>query len=373
MARAAAAEAFSRRLGAAVRGLSGAWYNRHMAAADRAIRARLPLVDLVLEVRDARVPATSAFELLHRRSPEEPDVRRLVALNKADLADKSETEKWVAFMKQRGCSCIAVNSHSRESINELLNAVRGRIREIKLGVSDCTGTVLLVGIPNVGKSAIINAMHQIGRIGAAEKGKLKHAIVSSHPGETRDISGYKVASHPNIYVLDTPGVLSPIFANDESGPRLVLTGAIKDSLVEEYEIAQFLLTVLNLRTECREWENLNLDGDKSSFADAIPTRSCHTKRQYSSDHTQDFIVRAVRQALSETIASFQGDLGNENDLRRLVEIQFTHLQNAFRISAETIEDRNKCVAVKLLNLYRTGRLGHYTLDHVPDVRQEVAA
>uniref|UniRef100_A0A452YPP6 G domain-containing protein n=6 Tax=Aegilops tauschii subsp. strangulata TaxID=200361 RepID=A0A452YPP6_AEGTS len=373
MARAAAAEAFSRRLGAAVRGLSGAWYNRHMAAADRAIRARLPLVDLVLEVRDARVPATSAFELLHRRSPEEPDVRLLVALNKADLADKSETEKWVAFMKQRGCSCIAVNSHSRGSINELLNAVRGRIREIKLGVSDCTGTVLLVGIPNVGKSAIINAMHQIGRIGAAEKGKLKHATVSSHPGETRDISGYKVASHPNIYVLDTPGVLSPIFANDESGPRLVLTGAIKDSLVEEYEIAQFLLTVLNLRTECREWENLNLDGDKSSFADAIPTRSCHTKRQYSSDHTQDFIVRAVRQALSETIASFQGDLGNENDLRRLVEIQFTHLQNAFRISAETIEDRNKCVAVKLLNLYRTGRLGHYTLDHVPDFRQEVAA
>ncbi|XP_040259585.1 DAR GTPase 2, mitochondrial isoform X2 [Aegilops tauschii subsp. strangulata] len=372
MARAAAAEAFSRRLGAAVRGLSGAWYNRHMAAADRAIRARLPLVDLVLEVRDARVPATSAFELLHRRSPEEPDVRLLVALNKADLADKSETE-WVAFMKQRGCSCIAVNSHSRGSINELLNAVRGRIREIKLGVSDCTGTVLLVGIPNVGKSAIINAMHQIGRIGAAEKGKLKHATVSSHPGETRDISGYKVASHPNIYVLDTPGVLSPIFANDESGPRLVLTGAIKDSLVEEYEIAQFLLTVLNLRTECREWENLNLDGDKSSFADAIPTRSCHTKRQYSSDHTQDFIVRAVRQALSETIASFQGDLGNENDLRRLVEIQFTHLQNAFRISAETIEDRNKCVAVKLLNLYRTGRLGHYTLDHVPDFRQEVAA
>ncbi|VAH05535.1 DAR GTPase 2, mitochondrial-like [Triticum urartu] len=373
MARAAAAEAFSQRLGAAVRGLSGAWYSRHMAAADRAIRARLPLVDLVLEVRDARVPATSAFELLHRRSPWEPDVRRLVALNKADLADPSETEKWVAFMKQRGCSCIAVNSHSRESINELLNAVRGRIREIKLGVSDCTGTVLLVGIPNVGKSAIINTMHQIGRIGAAEKGKLKHAIVSSHPGETRDISGYKVASHPNIYVLDTPGVLSPIFANDESGPRLVLTGAIKDSLLEEYEIAQFLLTVFNLRTECSEWENLNLDGDKSSFADAIPTRSCHTKRQYSSDHTQDFIVRAVRQALSETIASFQGDLGNENDLRRLVEIQFTHLQKAFRISAETIEDRNKLVAVKLLNLYRTGRLGHYTLDHVTDVRQEVAA
>ncbi|KAM0854328.1 hypothetical protein ACQ4PT_050486 [Festuca glaucescens] len=371
MATAAAAEAFSRRLSAAVRGLSGAWYGQHMAAAERAIRARIPLVDLVLEVRDARVPATSAFEPLRRRSPEEADMRRLVALNKTDLADPTETEKWVAFMKQRGCSCIAVNSHSRESIKELLNVVLGRIREIKVGVSDCTGTVLLVGIPNVGKSAIVNAMHQIGRIGAAEKGKLKHAIVSSHPGETRDISGYKVASHPNIYVLDTPGVLSPIFANDDSGPRLVLTGAIKDSLLEEYEIAQFLLSILNSRKEYREWDDLNILGNKSCFAES--TRIHHSRRQYSSDHTQDFIVRAVRQALFETIATFQGDLGNEDDLRRLIEIQLTSLRNAFRLSAESSDVMSKRVAIKLLNLYRTGRLGHYTLDHVPEVRQEVAA
>lgn len=106
----------------------------------------------------------------------------------------------------------------------MLKVVQARMREIKHGDSNCTGTALLVGIPNVGKSAIVNAMHQIGRIAAAEKGKLKHAIVSSHPGETRDIRGYKVASHPNIYVLDTPGVLSPRFADDGSGPRLALTG-----------------------------------------------------------------------------------------------------------------------------------------------------
>jgi len=226
------AAAASRRLGAAVRGLSGAWYGRHMAAAERAIRTRLPLVDLVLEVRDARVPASSAFEPLRRRGPLEPDGHRVVVLNKADLADPSETEKWMAYMeKQRACPCIAVNSHSRESIKELLNVVRLRIREIKRGQNDCTGTVLLVGIPNVGKSAIVNAMHQIGRIGAAEKGKLKHAIVSGHPGETRDISGYKVASHPNIYVLDTPGVLSPRFANDDSGPGLALTGTNTSKLM----------------------------------------------------------------------------------------------------------------------------------------------
>jgi hypothetical protein len=115
-------------------------------------------------------------------------------------------------------------------------------------------------------------------------------------------------------VLDTPGVLSPILADDEFGPRLVLTGtncyrwmkfsfsisimycsltythfisgAIKDSFFEEYEIAQFLLSVLNSRKEYREWGDLNILGDKSCFDDALSTRSHHTKRQYSSDHTQ---------------------------------------------------------------------------------------
>ncbi|OEL29600.1 DAR GTPase 2, mitochondrial, partial [Dichanthelium oligosanthes] len=294
MAAAAAAEAVSRRLGAAVRELSGAWYGRHMAAAECAIRTRLPLVDLVLEVRDARAPASSAFEPLRRRGSLEPDGRRVVVLNKADLADPSETEKWVAYMtKHRSCPCIAVNSHNKESIKELLSVVRLRIREIKHGESDCTGTVLLVGIPNVGKSAMVNAMHEIGRIAAAEKGKLKHAIVSSHPGETRDISGYKVASHPNIYVLDTPGVLSPRFANDDSGPRLALTGAIKGSLLEEYDIAQFLLAVLNSREEYREWENLNQAGDSFSSGHANTSRSHNKKRQYVSDHTQVSVPKSL--------------------------------------------------------------------------------
>ncbi|KAJ1296169.1 hypothetical protein BS78_01G278700 [Paspalum vaginatum] len=367
-----AAEAMSRRLVEAVRELSGAWYGRHMAAAERAIRTRLPLVDLVLEVRDARVPASSAFEPLHRRRPLEPDGRRVVVLNKADLADPSETERWMAYMKkQRSCPWVAVNSHNRESIKQLLNVVRSRIREIKHGKNDCTGTVLLVGIPNVGKSAIVNAMHQSGRIGAAEKGKLKHAIVSSHPGETRDIIGYKVASHPNIYVLDTPGVLSPRFVNEDSGPRLALIGAIKDSLLEEYDIAQFLLAIVNSREEYRKWENLNQVGDNFSSGNSITSRGHNNKRQYASDHTQDFVVRTVRQVLSETISSFKGDLGEVDEFKRLITYQLVSLQEAFKVSTEPSEDICKPVAMKLLNLYRTGRLGHCTLEHVPDVGQQV--
>ncbi|RLM79295.1 DAR GTPase 2, mitochondrial [Panicum miliaceum] len=136
-----------------------------MDSAERAIRARLSLVDFILEVRVARVPASSAFEPLHLRRPVEPDGRRVSMLNKGDLAEAYETEKWMAYMKKkRTCPCIAVNSHKRESTKELLSVVRSRIKH---GESDCTGTVLLIGIPNVGKSAIVNAMHHIGGIGAA--------------------------------------------------------------------------------------------------------------------------------------------------------------------------------------------------------------
>lgn len=270
----------------------------------------------------------------------------------------------MAYMKKQGsCPWVSVNSHNSESIKELLNDVRSRIREIKHGENDCTGTVLLVGIPNVGKSAIVNAMHQFGRIAAAEKGKLKHAIVSSHPGETRDILGYKVASHPNIYVLDTPGVLSPRSVNDDSGPRLALIGAIKDSLLVEYDITQFLLAIVNSRQEYRKWDNLNKVGDNFSCGH-------NTKRQYVSDHTQDFIVKTVRQVLFETISSFNVDLGEVDELRRLISNQLVSLQEAFKVSTKPSEDICKPVAMKLLDLYRTGRLGHYTLEHAPDIRQE---
>ncbi|AQL05475.1 DAR GTPase 2 mitochondrial [Zea mays] len=227
------------------------------------------------------------------------------------------------------------------------------MREIKHGDSNCTGTALLVGIPNVGKSAIVNAIHQIGRIAAAEKGKLKHAIVSSHPGETRDIRGYKIASHPNIYVLDTPGVLSPRFADDGSGPRLALT--------------------VNSGKEYRKWEKLNKAGDSFSCGNTITPRGHNSKEQYASDHTQDSVVKAVRQVLFETISSFNGDLGQVDELRRLIGHQLVNLQQVFKVLTEPSENICKPIATKLVNLYRTGRLGRYTLEHVPDVRQEVVA
>jgi ribosome biogenesis GTPase A len=129
----------------------------------------------------------------------------------------------------------------------------------------------------------------------------------------------QVASHPNIYVLDTPGVLLPRFANDGSGPRLALTGtsyfkvygfnlttyyylmhahafagAIKDSLLEEYDIVQFLLAIVNSGKEYRKWENLNKAGDNFSCGNTIRSMGQNNKRQSASDHTQ---VSAARRSV----------------------------------------------------------------------------
>uniref|UniRef100_A0A1D1XTV6 Mitochondrial GTPase 1 n=1 Tax=Anthurium amnicola TaxID=1678845 RepID=A0A1D1XTV6_9ARAE len=365
---------FGRRLGAAVkeagasrRGPWGAWFTPHSAAAARAILERVPTVDLLVEVRDARIPLSSAFQPVPLGSCSH---KRVILLNKVDLADRSQTENWIKHFKELNYICYGVNSHNKENIKELLSILRARIRDIKVEESNYTATLMLVGIPNVGKSAIANSMHQIGRISAAEKGKLKHAIVSSMPGETKDISSYKIASHPNIYVLDTPGILLRELSDAETASKIALTGAIKDSLVGVCALAQYFLSILNSNDEYKRWESFSskVNDDGSSSHNKEKILNCdfeQKKKQWPSDHTQDFIVRDVRQTLFKTISSFEGYLENEVEMSRLIEHQFAALREAFRVPFEATEDGYSAVAIKLLNLYRTGRLGRYTLDPVP--------
>ncbi|CAA7403867.1 unnamed protein product [Spirodela intermedia] len=347
-----------KKAGSSRMGTWGGWFTPHSAAAARAILERVPLVDLTLEVRDARIPLSSAFQPLTQDSFSR---RRIILLNKLDLADHAQTERWIDSFKEKNCICFGVNSHNKGSIRELINFVRARIKELKAGDSGHTATVMLVGIPNVGKSAIANAMHQIGRISAEEKGKLRHAIVSSTPGDTKDIRSYKIASHPNIYVLDTPGILFPEIADAHAASNLALTGAIKDSLVGECALAQYFLSVLNSNEEYKKWESLSGHAKENS---------AQKRGQYPSDHTQDFVVWDVRRTLFETISSFgRRCLEEEVEMGRLIELQFAALHEDFRIPADDT-DGYRTVALKLLNLFRTGRLGRYTLDPIPQVSDD---
>ncbi|XP_059651717.1 DAR GTPase 2, mitochondrial isoform X2 [Cornus florida] len=342
----AATASFARELGAAVRKMAGnkgtTWYTPHMAAASRAIAERIPLVDLVLEVRDARIPLSSECEQL-RNFPSSS--RRIIALNKMDLANRSQMK--------------------------LLNFLQARLRELKrTDHSNYTATIMLLGIPNVGKSALANSLHQVGRISAAEKGRLKHATVSPQPGETKDISSFKIASHPNIYVLDTPGILPAEILDVEVCSKLALTGAISDCFIGQTELARYFLAVLNTSNEYRKWAKLSkTEIDISSFDHKTECSGSselekRQKKQYATDHTQDFVVNEVRRTLFEVISSFDGNQEDEKNSVQLIEAQFAAVQKAFHVPLESVDDTCNKVASKLLNLYRTGRLGHYTLDRV---------
>ncbi|XP_059442686.1 uncharacterized protein LOC132174933 isoform X2 [Corylus avellana] len=136
-----------------------------------------------------KIPLSSEYEQL-RNYPSSP--RRIIVMNKMDLANRSQMKEWIRYFEQQNCISYGVNSHNKENIKQFLNFLQAQVRELKkTDHSSYTTTIMLVGIPNVGKSALVNSLHQIGRISAAEKGKLKHAIVSPHPGETKDISSLK--------------------------------------------------------------------------------------------------------------------------------------------------------------------------------------
>ncbi|PKI41780.1 hypothetical protein CRG98_037815 [Punica granatum] len=323
---------------------AGWWYDPHMAAASRAIAERTPLVDLILEVRDARIPLSSQFDQL---KDQPPSSKRVIVLNKMDLANGAEVK--------------------------FLNFLQAHMRQLKkIDYSSSTITMMLVGVPNVGKSALANSLHKVGRVGAAEKGKLKHATVSPLPCETKDISSFKIASNPNVYVLDTPGILPPVINETEICSKLALTGTIRDSLVGEKELAMYFLSMLNSSEEYKKWAELSSAQTGRMLADCEAACASSSdldmkgKRRYPSDHTQDFIVDDVRRTLYEEASSFQRKLAKSKDCMRLIELQLEALPEAFRVPLEFGDDSFVKVSKKLLNLYRTGRLGHYTLDSVPN-------
>ncbi|RDX70193.1 DAR GTPase 2, mitochondrial, partial [Mucuna pruriens] len=370
-----AATRLGRRIGTAakeeLRSKKGAWRDSLMAAASDAIAERIPLADLVVEVRDARIPLSSECQIL-RNYP--PSLKQIIAFNKMDLAGPSSLKAWMEYFRERNCISCGVNAHNKENIKQLLSLIQRQVSELRGADqfdNNYTATVMLIGIPNVGKSALTNALHQVGRISAAEKGKLKHATVSPEPGETKDIRSFKIGSHPNIYVLDTPAILSPKVPNVDVLSKLILTGAIGDFLVKRKEVAQYFLAIHNSSEQYKKWATLSTKDNDRLFLNGttewLTSSGLHMKQknQIPTDHTQDCIVQDVRRTLFETISSFEGNIRREDEMEALIARQFTALQETFHVSIEFEEDAHDKVAGKLLNLFRTGRLGHYILDHLP--------
>ncbi|KAG6478633.1 short integuments 2, mitochondrial-like [Zingiber officinale] len=346
------------------------WFPGHMAAATRAIRERLRLADLVIEVRDARVPLSSANEDLQQALSSK---RRIIALNKKDLANPNIIHRWVQHFESGKQDCLSINAHSKSSVSQLLTLVELKLKEVIC--KEPTLLVLVVGVPNVGKSALINSIHRIATSRFPVQEKVKHATVGPLPGVTKDIAGYKIANRPSIYVLDTPGVLVPSIPDIETGLRLALTGAIKDSVVGEERIAQYLLAVLNSRRTPLHWDRLANERIRSApeldktNADVFPDSTARKRRQLDTSdvlYIKD-LAKEVQRTLYLTFKEFEGNLEEEGELESLIDAQLTALRKSCRISPQkSYDEAQATVSKKLLILFRTGKLGPFILDNLPD-------
>ncbi|XP_077217764.1 P-loop containing nucleoside triphosphate hydrolases superfamily protein [Tasmannia lanceolata] len=346
------------------------WFPGHMAAATRAIRDRLKLADLVIEVRDARIPFSSANEDLQSVLSSK---RRVIALNKKDLANPNIMNKWIQHFSSCKQDCLSINAHSKSSVNKLLAIVELKLKEVMS--REPTLLVMVVGVPNVGKSALINSIHQIASTRFPVQEKIKRATVGPLPGVTQDIAGFKIAHQPSIYVLDTPGVLVPSIPDIETGLKLALTGAVKDSVVGEERLAQYFLAILNSRSTPLHWKHLyNRRKEESQYdfrgknEDLLGNPFSRKRRLVNESEVLyiEDLVTEVQKALYVTFSEFEGDLKDESELEILIEKQFVALQKAFKIPHKVGAEARTMVSKKLLTLFRMGKLGPFTLDNVPN-------
>lgn len=206
------------------------WFPGHMAKTRRLIQDQVKLVDLVVELTDARIPQSSRNPELNKWIGEK---RRLLVLNKSDAADPDLTARWLRYYREQGIPAIAVDARSGKGINQFLPAVREILADIteKRQAKGMVGRpirMMIVGIPNVGKSSFINRV-----------AKEKRAKVEDRPGVTVDKQWIAVAK--DVDLMDTPGVLWPKFEDSAVGEKLAFTGAVKDQILDVELLAMRLL------------------------------------------------------------------------------------------------------------------------------------
>lgn len=209
------------------------WFPGHMAKTRRKIKESLPLVDAVVEIVDARIPESSRNPELDEITSGKP---RIILLNKSDIADAGATEQWLSYFRSTGAYALAVDCKSGKGLNQFPNLVRQACKD-RIDQNNAKGMtgrplrLMVVGIPNTGKSSFINRL--------SNKARLQ---VANRPGVTR--SNQWVVCGNGIELLDTPGVLWPKFEDPSVGDKLAFIGSVKDDIMDVETIAVRLLAIL---------------------------------------------------------------------------------------------------------------------------------
>lgn len=242
------------------------WYPGHMTKAKRMMQENIKLIDLVIELVDARVPMSS-------RNPDIDELgknkARLILLNKADLAEEKQNDAWVEYFKAKGFSVVKVNSKKGGGIKSIQGVIQEACkdkieRDRKRGILNRPVRAMVVGIPNVGKSTFINAL--------AGKACAK---TGNKPGVTKGKQWIRL--NKNIELLDTPGILWPKFEDQTVGLRLAFIGSIKDEILNTEELATEIIQFLKkyyVGVLAEKYAIIEADDPYQCLADIAKSRHC---------------------------------------------------------------------------------------------------
>ena len=209
------------------------WYPGHMTKAKRMMQENMRIIDLIIEIVDARLPVSSRNPQIDELVGTKP---RLMLLNKADIADPTLNKEWESYFASKGISAYAVSSTSGKNFNFIFDKCKNLLsdkiqREKQKGIVNRPVKIMICGVPNVGKSSFINKLS--GR---------KSTITGDRPGVTKGKQWIRLKN--NFELLDTPGILWPKFDDEKVGLKLAYTGAIKDDIIDTEELSCHLLEYL---------------------------------------------------------------------------------------------------------------------------------
>lgn len=224
------------------------WFPGHMAKARREITESLAKVDVIFELYDARIPYSSKNPMVDEIVKNKP---RVVLLNKAKLADPKVTKLWIKHYEDKGILALDIDSITGYNINKINQYAKNALKDLflkreKRGIMSKTIKAMIIGIPNVGKSTLINKL-----------ANRKATVVGDKPGVTKSQTWIKVTE--DLFLLDTPGILWPKFDDQMVGVRLAMAGSIKDDILNLEEITLKAIDYIKDNYESNLKERYNLD------------------------------------------------------------------------------------------------------------------